>query len=206
MNRPGPFAIVALALGLTLGLSAEAHADADPASDVLVEQSVFLPLSAAVSPQVAARLRAVTRTAHASGRQIKVAVIASPTDLGGIPVLFGRPTDYARFLGAELQFFYTERLLVVMPQGAALAQRGRLVANADVVHAVIGSGADGLVRSAITLVRALTGETTRSRSSAGHPAGGVPMWMPALIAAGAGSALLLSGFLVRRRLRAAHRA
>ena len=45
---------------------------------------------------------------------------------GRVPSLFGKPTDYARFLDAELQFVYSGRLLVVTPQGAALAAHGRL--------------------------------------------------------------------------------
>ena len=88
---------------------------------------------------------------------MRVALIAAPTDLGGVPVLFGRPPQYARFLGAELQFVYAGRVLVVMPQGAALAEHGRLVANADVVRADVGPGTDGLARTAIALVEKLSG-------------------------------------------------
>src|SRR5207302_1264602 len=95
----------------------------------------------------------VTRRARRAGKPIKVAVIASPRDLGGVPSVFGNPTYYARFLGAELQFLYKGKLLIVMPQGAGLSEDGRLVAESAVVHAVIGSGADGLTRTAIELVQ-----------------------------------------------------
>jgi hypothetical protein len=196
--------LIAFVLALTAGLPGEARADADPASDVLFTQSVFLPLSARVSPLLASRLVAVTRTAQASGKQIRVALIASPTDLGGVPSLFGKPTDYARFLGGELQFVYTGPLLVVMPQGAALSQRGRLVANVDVVHAAIETGADGLARSAIALVQALTGANAGPGSPVGgHAGGGVPAWAWAAIAGVAVFVLVMSGFgVVRLRTRA----
>jgi hypothetical protein len=196
--------LIASVLALTAGLSAEARADADPASDVLLTQSVFLPLSARVSPQLANQLVAVTRKAQASGKQIRVALIASPTDLGGVPSLFGKPTDYARFLGGELQFVYTGPLLVVMPQGAALSQRGRLVANADVVHAAIETGADGLARSAIELVQALTGASAGPGPPLEGPAGGgVPAWAWAAIAGVAVFVLFMGGFAgVRLRTRA----
>jgi len=46
-----------------------------------------------------------------------VAVIGSPTDLGSVPVFFGRPAPYAKFLDAELQSAWKGKLLVVMAAG-----------------------------------------------------------------------------------------
>ena len=46
-----------------------------------------------------------------------MAVIGSPTDLGSVPVFFGRPAPYAKFLDAELQSAWTGKLLVVMAAG-----------------------------------------------------------------------------------------
>src|SRR5262245_20642833 len=120
--------LIALTAVLAAGLAAAARADADPASDMLYTGDVFLPYEQ-VSPEVAADLRGAVRDARADGKPLKVAVIATKRDLGGVPTLFGNPLYYARFLGAELQFLYSGRLLVVMPQGAALSQRGKLVAN-----------------------------------------------------------------------------
>jgi hypothetical protein len=186
---------VALVAIVALALAGVARADADPASDVLYTQSLFLPLSERVSPGIARELAAAIQAAQTAGKPIRVAVIASKSDLGGVPALYGRPRDYARFLGAELQFLYEGRLLVVMPQGTALSQRGRLVANAAVVHAVIEPGVDGLARSAITLVRELTGTSAAAGSTRGFP-----VWTSVVIGVSIVCVLLLSGFmLVRRR-------
>jgi hypothetical protein len=195
-----------------LAVCGAARADADPASDVLYTDDVFLPLSTGVAPQLARRLADAARAASAAGKPVRVALIAAPADLGGVPTLFGKPTDYARFLAIELQFVYAGRLLIVMPQGAALAEHGRLVANASVVRAVVGSGGDGLARTAITLVQALTGtapptpSTGNGNASPAAPATasarGFPVWKSAAIAVGGVCALLLGGLvLVRRRRR-----
>jgi hypothetical protein len=55
--------------------------------------------------------------AKQGGYEIRVAVIGSPTDLGSVPVFFGRPAPYAKFLDAELQSAWTGKLLVVMAAG-----------------------------------------------------------------------------------------
>jgi hypothetical protein len=188
-----------------LAVCCAARADADPASDVLYTDDVFLPFSTKVSPGLARQLADATRAASAVGKPVRVALIAAPADLGGVPSLFGKPTAYARFLGLELQFVYTGRVLIVMPQGAALSERGRLVANAAVVRAVVGSGGDGLARTAIALVRELTGtaptplQTTTIVASAER---GFPVWKSIAVAVGGVFALALGGLvLVRRRAR-----
>jgi hypothetical protein len=120
---------------------------------------------------------------------VRVALIASPTDLGGVPKLFGRPTTYARFLANELQFVYPGKVLIVMPQGAALGERARLVANADVLNARVEPGADGLARTGIALVPKLAG--------VGRPGEGgtISVWvwgaagLAAIVIVGAGVAL-----------------
>ena len=214
--------LVAPALVLaSLAVPGLAHADADPASDTLYVGRVFLPLSARVSPRLARQLAADTLAAEQAGRPVRVALIASRTDLGGVPALFGKPTAYAAFLAAELQFVYPGRVLIVMPQGAALGERGRLAANADVVRAKVEPGADGLARTAITLVEKLadvhappsasgplpstTPAQAHVQSTSGATAkraGGVPAWGSALIAVGAIALLLVPGvWLARRRAR-----
>jgi hypothetical protein len=198
-----------------------ARADADPASDSLYVGRIFLPLSANVSPRLARQLAADTVAAEKAGRPIRVALIASKTDLGGVPALFGKPTTYARFLAAELQFVYPGKVLIVMPQGAALAERARLVANPDVIHAKIQPGPDGLARTAITLVEKLANVHARPSRTIPLPTatpptvhvpttaptkttkGGIPGWGAALIAIAAVSLLLVPGLLLvrhRRRL------
>ena len=211
--------VVTCVVLLGIGLSGEARADADPASDYLYVNNVFLPLSTRVSPGLARELADATQAASEAGRPIRVALIAAPADLGGVPTLFGKATDYARFLDAELQFVYAGRLLVVMPQGAALAAHGRLEANKAVIEATVEPGGDGLARTAIALVRTLSGRartptstqpaTTRESPSAASPtaqptasAKGFPIWASAVISVGSVGVLLAGGLiLVRRRLR-----
>jgi MYXO-CTERM domain-containing protein len=130
---------------------------------------------------------------------MKVALIASVTDLGLEPSYYGKPTDYARFLGAELQYLYKGKLLIVMPQGAGLSEAGRLIASAAVVHAVVGSGVDGLARTAIDLVRELALGKPGAQSNATPSASGFPVWEWVVIAAGAAFGLLAVGLVVRRR-------
>jgi hypothetical protein len=169
--------LIALTAALAAGLATAAWADADPASDVLYTGDVFLPYEP-VSPAVAAELRSAVKNARAEGKPLKVAVIATKRDLGGVPTLFGNPLYYARFLGAELQFLYSGKLLVVMPQGAGLSERGKLLANPAILHARIEPGTDGLVRTATGLVRDLT--STRGSSQtvvASSHGGGSSSWI-----------------------------
>ena len=212
-------ASVLLALAVAAGT---AQADGDPASDVLFAQTVFLPITAAVSGPLAAQLEAATKAASKEGRPIRVALIARPGDLGAVPGLFGKPAAYARFLGLELQYVYKGRLLVVMPQGAALSLEGRLVSDASVGKARVEAGADGLARTALALVQRLapgsvqrakkrpkpqqSASRTKAKATATSSAARtVSIWKAAASAVGAVVALLLVGGLVvrwrRRRLR-----
>ena len=84
--------LVAALLVLGFAVPGAARADADPASDYLYTTNVFLPLATKVSPPLARELRAVTAAAAKAGKPIRVALIATPTDLGGVPSLFGKPT------------------------------------------------------------------------------------------------------------------
>jgi hypothetical protein len=187
------FRLVLTAAVLALVFAGGAYADADPASDTLYTGRVFLPLSATVTPRLVRELDTVTREAERAGRPVRVALIASPTDLGGVPSLFGRPTTYARFLAGELQFVYSGKVLIVMPQGAALGEHARLVANADVLNARVAPGTDGLARTAIELVPKLAG--------IGRPPGsgsGISMWVWVAVA-GAVVVLVGAGVMLARR-------
>src|SRR5262249_49953284 len=46
--------------------------------------------------------------------------IATRTDLGSVPSLFGKPKAYAQFLGEEIRSFYTGPLLVVRCSSSCL--------------------------------------------------------------------------------------
>src|SRR5207237_7951332 len=101
-----------------------------------------LPHARTLAPPMAAQLAAATAAAARAGRPVRIALIATRQDLGAVPSLFGHPAAYARFLGSELQFVYRGRLLVVMPQGAALSQKGRLVRDRRVAQLRVRRGAD----------------------------------------------------------------
>ncbi len=103
-----------------------ARADGDPASDVLVYQPVFFPYRPAPHA-LQRRLTGLVRSANQQGYRIRIAVVQSPRDLGSVPMLFGRPAVYARFLSSELSSVWRDRVLVVMPNGYGLAQGAHLV-------------------------------------------------------------------------------
>ena len=70
-------------------------------------------------------LNAETAAAKRAGFPIKVALIASPVDLGVIPDLFGKPQQYADFLDQEISFQGKQPLLVVMAAGYGVAGSDR---------------------------------------------------------------------------------
>ncbi|HEY3944484.1 MAG TPA: hypothetical protein VGL78_04590 [Solirubrobacteraceae bacterium] len=107
-------AILALALAYE---AAPALADGDPASDVLATQQLFLPQDAGIPSAQQAQLAGLLQSAKRSGYPIRLALIASATDLGSVTELWRQPQTYARFLGQELALTYHGPLLVVMPDG-----------------------------------------------------------------------------------------
>lgn len=114
--------IAAFAAGVS---SPAALADGDPASDVLAQQRLFLPQDAAVPARQQTQLAALLQEAAGAGYRIRVAVIASPSDLGSVTALWRQPQDYAKFLAQELALVYRGPLLVVMPNTLGLYQLGR---------------------------------------------------------------------------------
>jgi len=119
-----------------------ARADADPASDYLLGQSTFVPSE--VPADAAKPLTTVVAQAKSGGYTIRVALIASKYDLGGVSVLYKQPKRYARFLGTELTLIYHGRLLVVMPNGLAISQNGKLLSTEQpVLDRIPPPGTDG---------------------------------------------------------------
>ena len=106
--------LVALA---ACALAGTARADGDPASDYLLGVQVFIPYDLKVPAAKQKELTSLVHDANSSGYAIRVALIGSAYDLGSVTSLWQKPRPYARFLGAELQFVYRRRLLVVMPNG-----------------------------------------------------------------------------------------
>lgn len=141
---------LAAAVAVATLLSPIARGDGDPASDVLLGQSIYFPYTAPSQSEEGALGRAVN-SVYARGDRVKVALIYTSTDLGAIPSLFGRPSDYAHFLSVELALWYVGPLLVVMPAGFGIYDGGRSTAAEENVlrslH-VDASSSDSLARSA----------------------------------------------------------
>jgi hypothetical protein len=141
----------AAALALVLALPVVARANGDPPSDVLPRQDVYLPLAPATSDGVARALLELTARTRAAGWPIKVAIIATPSDLGDVATLINRPQDYANFLAAEID---NPRLLIVTPVGFGGQKLGRGV-DALAAIAPVQPGNDRLERQALTAVAEL---------------------------------------------------
>ena len=146
-------ALVAVAFGV-----GPARADGDPASDILLVDNVFLTYSVDVSPEAKTSLEQAVAKANHTGFRIKVAVVADPADLGAVPSLFGKPQIYAKFLGTEISFQYTNRLLVVMPNGFGFwRERKSVVREKRILGSLkVKQGGDGLAYSAVTALKALS--------------------------------------------------
>lgn len=159
--------LTVLLLGVLL-VPGGALADGDPASDVLLGENVFYPYTPAVSGQVQKTLDAETVAAKRAGFPIKVALIASPIDLGVIPDLFGKPQQYADFLDQEISFQRRQPLLVVMAAGyGAQGFTGPAKLAVSGLHAPAGKTSTDLAQAAIVAVSKLA-------SASGHPVKGVP--------------------------------
>jgi hypothetical protein len=167
--RLTPLALTLIALLAAVHVPA-AHADGDPASDVLAEQTVFIPAGTSFPAADQAQLRAVVVAARKAGYPIRVALIATRSDLGAITPLWRNPKGYARFLGEELPDVYDGALLVVMPNGYGVwivskgnppeAELNRLGASLE--GAPIPGSGPATAAAAVTAVR-------RMAASAGHP-------------------------------------
>ncbi len=188
-------------------LPAAALADGDPASDVLLGENVFYPYQPPVSPALQKSLNAETAAAKRAGFPIKVALIASPVDLGVIPDLFGKPQKYADFLDQEISFQTKQPLLVVMYNGYGV--RGVPAKSLSALAAVpkpSGKASNDLARAALTTVRKMA-------DAAGHPLAGEhssssgadspTLLIVVLAAAAVLTALALAVVTVRRRRTAA---
>jgi hypothetical protein len=117
-------ALIVAALALGAVAVPAARADGDPASDYLITQDVFLPLDRTVPADAERRLLALVQESRDKGYVVKVALIASRTDLGAVTALWRKPQPYADFLGQELYYLYRGPLLVVMPNGYGIYKHG----------------------------------------------------------------------------------
>ncbi len=165
----GAIAIATCVLLAGLCAPAPALADGDPASDVLIAQNVFYPFTPPVAQSLQNTLNAETAAARRAHFPIKVALIASPTDLGAIPSLFAKPQRYANFLDVEISFFGGKQpLLVVMPNGYGVQG---LSAPATAAAARLPPPAG---RTSDDLALAAGAAVSKLAAAAGHPVSGVP--------------------------------
>src|SRR2546421_373508 len=165
MRRASRIALVIAALMALI--AGGALANGDPASDVLLGENVFYPYSPPVSATVEKTLNAETAAASRNRFPIKVALIASPVDLGVIPDLFGKPQQYAEFLDQEISFQRRQPLLVVMSTGFGIqGLDGAATAAAPSLPKPASGATDELAKAAITAVAKLA-------AADGHPIQGV---------------------------------
>src|SRR3954469_19506837 len=122
-------ALATVVLLAALAIPPAAHADGDPASDVLLLQDVYLPYQPVVPKPVADALTRTVKQLRKEGYPLKVAVVASKTDLGTVPQFFGRPGPYAQFLESEIKFNKAKPLLVVMEAGYGTAEIAPKIAS-----------------------------------------------------------------------------
>ena len=200
--------LVVVALAACVAAPA-ARADGDPASDFLLAQNVFVPFDGKISAAHAAQLAALVADAKRRGFTTRVALIVTRYDLGSVPSLWMHPYEYARFLSQELFFAYRNRVLVVMPNGYGVAERGKtLVKPQHLVDTLPmpGSGGDAIAAAAVVAVGRLAAEA------------GVAVPLPPLRAPASSSATnrdrlvilgvlvlaggLATGFILLRKLRA----
>ncbi|MGA2010194.1 MAG: hypothetical protein ABSH51_06635 [Solirubrobacteraceae bacterium] len=155
--------LAAVAIGAICAASAApALADGDPASDVLATQSVFVPADGNISSSEQQRLTAEVAAAARSGYPVRVAMVATPADLGSVTALWRRPVAYAAYLGEELSLVFHGTLLVVMPDGYGVERIG--VASGPTAAALAGSRPPGSAVGAAAIVA-----VARLATAAGHP-------------------------------------
>lgn len=180
-----------------------ALADGDPASDLLYQDNVYYPYQPAVSSSYVRDLNMLTQDAAQSGYPIKVAIIASPDDLGAAQDLWGRPQEYSQLLYSEITSYYTGPVLVVMPAGfgvigsnlppnAGKLLRGVSIDSSADSDSLAGSAIDGVQRLAASSGHPLPRVSSSSHRSSGAVAtvleiGGLVV----VLALGVGGALTL---------------
>jgi hypothetical protein len=153
-------ALIMLALA---AFPATGAADGDPASDVLATQNVYLPQDTGATATQQAELGAIESAAQKSGYRIRVAMIATPSDLGSVGALWRQPQSYAEFLGQELSVVYRGTLLVAMPNGFGLYEGGRPAGAAQsALKSVPAPGSARLVDGALTAIQRLAAASGHS--------------------------------------------
>jgi len=206
LKLAGILAVLALAATLVPAL---AKADGDPASDVLLGENVFYPYQPQVSGAVQKQLNAATAAAKRAGFPLKVALIASPIDLGVIPDLFNKPQKYADFLDVEISFEGKQPLLVVMPAGYGVQGFApKAMSAVSTLRPPAGKSSTDLAEAAIAAVAKLAmADGHAIQGAPGGPgaasSGGSGSTTPIVIALVVAAAVTASALIVLRRRQAA---
>jgi hypothetical protein len=171
--RRRSLAAVLAALLIVCAAPSAGWADGDPASDVLLGENVFYPYQPIVSATLMRELNGATAEAAKAGAPVKVALIASPIDLGVIPSLFGKPQEYADYLDEEISFTGPAPLLVVMADGYGTKSL-KPAATAAIAHLALPDGktSDDLATAALTAVDKIAAAEGHPISSSGSAAAG----------------------------------
>ena len=155
-------------LGAVLALAGlsppPARADGDPASDVLASQPLFLPADGGVPQTQAAQLSGLLAAAQRQGIPIRVALIATPADLGSVGELWGKPRSYAAFLGQELAQVYRGTVVVVMPRGAGVYHPPAPARGDSSVTVTTAAPATPIFQTAVATVQTLASTAGRHLS------------------------------------------
>ncbi len=153
--RASPLALLA-ALVAVAAVPAGALADGDPASDFLIQSTLYTPVAQTISPPVLQQLQRTIEQANAGGFHVRVALILDRTDLGAVPQLFGHPTSYVKLLSAELFYVWKGAVIAVQPAGVGVANIKPLApaqAAANTIDVAKPATADALAQAATAAVR-----------------------------------------------------
>jgi hypothetical protein len=202
-----PLRRLALVAAAALVAVPAANADADPASDVLYTQRIYLPFfGEKVDPAHAQALKQVVDAAWKKGYKVKVALIPNKNDLGGVFQLFEQPQTYADFLGRELVFLYKGLLITVMPNGLGVYRYKQSVSQekAAVKTIPVGAGANGTADAATLAVAKLAGVKAPPLPKPKTKSGSSGWTLIAIVAGGVAVlvAMLVLGPIAYRRRRA----
>jgi hypothetical protein len=154
-----------------------ARADGDPASDVLAAQSVFIPADGGIPAGQQSQLTALATAINHRVAPLRVALIATPADLGSVTALWRQPQAYARFLGEELSLVFRGTLLVAMPNGFGVQSVGPPMSAAHLTQLPPPEAGHGLGAATMAAMTKLFGSghqlpviATASRSATGGSA------------------------------------
>jgi hypothetical protein len=188
---------------------------------VLAAQTVFLPQDGAIPAAQQAQLTQLVGSAARAGVPLRVALIATRSDLGSVTALWRRPSAYAQFLGQELSQVFHGTLLVVMPNGFGVARVATGPASRDGAGAPAGSevpgggalagsaapgGGAALGGAAIAAVQRLAAAaghrlTATSGGPSGHPSAPSATGIGAWLALAVGAILICVAWTISLRQR-----